>query len=64
MPNLIEEIDAFRDKHGLSESQFGTLATNDKNLVTDLRAGRDARMSTVEKIRAFMAAYRPEQAAA
>jgi hypothetical protein len=58
MPTLIEEIDDFREKHELSESQFGTLATNDKNLVPDLRAGRDVRMSTVERIRTFMADYR------
>lgn len=64
MPTLLGEIDAFLAKHGLSESQFGTLATNDKNLVPDLRDGRDVRMSTAEKIRDFMADYRPDQQAA
>ena len=64
METLINEIDAFCAKHSLSETQFGTLATNDKNLIPDLRAGRDIRLSTARRISEWMAAYRPAQDAA
>lgn len=58
--DIVAEIEAFVAKHEeLSDSLFGDLAVNDRHLVRDLRAGRDLRMSTVGKIRAFMATYRP-----
>jgi len=60
MPNLIEQIEVFLTRNGLSDSQFGVLAVKDKNLVRDLRAGRDVRMSTVERVNEFMATYRAE----
>jgi hypothetical protein len=60
MASLLDDIGAFIEAHGLSESQFGVLAVNDKNLVPDLRGGRDIRMSTLETIRRFMMTYRPE----
>ena len=59
MDNLIDEIDAFCSRHGLSESQFGILSLNDKNLVPQMRAGRDIRLSTVARIKDWMATYRP-----
>jgi len=64
MPNLLDDIEAFIAAQELSESQFGTSAINDKNLVVDLRNGRDIRLSTAAKVRAFMASYRPEADAA
>jgi aspartate carbamoyltransferase catalytic subunit len=63
MDTLIEEIAAFCARHGMSESQFGVLALNDKNLVPDLRKGRDLRFSTMDRIRKCMA-DRPQDRAA
>lgn len=53
---LLAEIEKFCAEAGLSESQFGTLALNDKNFIPQLREGRDVRLSTVERVRAFIAA--------
>lgn len=64
---IIQEIDEFLAKHTMAESQFGKLAVNDRHLVKQIREGRDLRLSTVERIRAFMAEYVPaasEQAGA
>ena len=63
MANLIDDIAAFIETHELSESQFGVLALNDKNLIPDMRDGRDMRMSTVAKLRAFMDSYEAGEAA-
>ncbi len=63
MENILHEIEAFCERHGLSEWQFGELAMRDKPFVKQLRDGRDVRMSTVEKCRAFMAGYEAERAA-
>jgi hypothetical protein len=64
MDNLIDQIDAFCALHGLSESQFGISALNDKNLVPQLRSGRDVRLSTVARIKDWMAGYSPPSSAA
>lgn len=61
---ILAEIEHFCATVGLPESRFGELALKDKPFVADLRAGRDVRMSTVEKIRAFMAEYAPTERAA
>lgn len=64
MSNIIADIDAFIQVHGLSESQFGTLALNDKNLIAQLRGdgrSRPRRLwpETEARVRRFMATYRP-----
>lgn len=69
MSDLIHDIAAFCETHGLSDSQFGVLALNDKNLVPDLRGEgrtRPRRLwpETEAKVRRAMATYRPESAAA
>lgn len=69
MTTLIDDIEAFCSTHELRHSQFGILAVNDKNLVTDLRGegGKRPRRlypETEAKVRRFMATYRPDQQAA
>lgn len=54
MDNLIRQIEAFCADHDLTEGQFGLQVLNDKNFVKQLRQGRDIRLSTAEKVRAFM----------
>lgn len=49
--------------HGIAESRFGELALGDKPFVSQLRAGRDVRMSTARKLRSFMAEYAAGKAA-
>lgn len=59
MADLIENIDGFIAKHGLSEWQFGELALNDRHFIRQLRDGRDLRMSTLRRVQDFMADYVP-----
>lgn len=54
MPDLIQQIEEFMEANQLSEWQFGEQAVNDRHFVRQLRAGRDLRMSTVDKVRRFM----------
>ncbi|WP_072378768.1 hypothetical protein [Novosphingobium sp. NDB2Meth1] len=67
MPDLIQQIEEFMDAHQLSEWQFGEQAVNDRHFVRQLRAGRDLRMSTVERVRRFMTEFNsptsPQEAA-
>lgn len=51
---LIDEIEAFLKANEMSATAFGTQALNDPPFVAQLRAGRDVKMSTVERVRAFM----------
>jgi TnpA family transposase len=53
---LLGEIDAFRQRHGTSETRFGRDALNDGHFVRRLREGGNITLRTVEKVRAFMAA--------
>lgn len=64
MSDLLTDILAFCTKHGLSETRFGELALNDKPFVSQLRDGRDMRLSTVQRVRDFMEEYRPDPPAA
>lgn len=63
MQDILTEIEGFCERHGLAETRFGEMAMGDKPFVRQLREGRDVRMSTVEKVRAFMASYEAGKAA-
>jgi hypothetical protein len=63
MDDLLSNIERFRAAHNLTERQFGKLVLNDHHFVDQLRQGRDLRMSTVERVRSFMANYSPEKLA-
>lgn len=56
---LLHEIDAFLARTGMEPSRLGKDAVNDPAFVHRLRAGADVRTRTVDRIREFMAAYRP-----
>jgi len=69
MSNLLQDIEAFCQVHELSESQFGTLALNDKNLIPQLKGDNGKRPrrlwpETEARVRSWMASYRPAQVAA
>ena len=57
MRDLLREIEDFCQRHSLSETRFGELAMNDKPFVSQLKAGRDLRGSTADRLRQFMADY-------
>jgi hypothetical protein len=54
-PYLLQTIMTLCREKGLSESRFGRDAAGDPNLVRDLRAGRQLRESTNERVVAHMA---------
>lgn len=60
MENMEHEIAAFCRKHGIPDSRFGREAMNDPAFVYSLREGRDLKVSTVNKLRAFMENYKPK----
>jgi 2,4-dienoyl-CoA reductase-like NADH-dependent reductase (Old Yellow Enzyme family) len=53
---LLQEIDAFLDRHKVSASAFGRAAVNDPNFVSDLRDGREPKFQLMARVRGFMAA--------
>lgn len=56
---LLVEIENFLDASGMSPTAFGSEALNDPPFVSQLRQGRDVKVSTVDRVRAFIQANRP-----
>lgn len=56
---LLIEIENFLDASGMSPTAFGSEALNDPPFVSQLRQGRDVKVSTADRVRAFIQAYRP-----
>lgn len=55
--SLLGEIEAFCRQSGMAESTFGRQAVNDGKLCARLRDGKNVRLDTAERIRAFIRAY-------
>jgi hypothetical protein len=51
------DLDRFLARFGLSDTQFGILATGDGHLLRRIRDGRAIRRSTIVKVKRFMARY-------
>lgn len=64
--DILADIERFRAEHGVPETTFGRRAASDPNLIAGLRAGRELRRSTEQRVRNFMISFRPSngQAAA
>lgn len=60
--DLLDEIAAYRDQHGLSRSAFGMRLMGDPRFVADLEQGRELRRRTIAKLRERMQ-QPPEQTA-
>lgn len=60
MQDLITEIETFCRQNKMSKWDFGELALNDRPFVGQLEAGRDIRMSTVQRVREWMKSYKPK----
>jgi predicted XRE-type DNA-binding protein len=59
---LLAEIALFLAETGMSPTELGERAMNDRARVSRLRAGDDIRASSVDKLRAFMRAWRASSA--
>ena len=55
---LLQEIEVFLAEAAMSPTAFGLLTLNDPAFVPNLRSGRDPKLSTAEKVRAFMQEHR------
>lgn len=61
---LVARVDEFLTRTGMAPTRFGREVMGDGALVQHLRAGRSLSLSNANKVVAFMAAYRPQDAAA
>lgn len=61
--DLIREIDAFLASEGMTQTDFGLLSIGDPNLYRHLQKGRNPRLGTMDRIRAFMDRQRQRSAA-
>ena len=52
--DLVRDIDAFIARSGITPTEFGRKAIRDPNLYRGLKAGRNPRFETIDRIRAFM----------
>ena len=59
--HLLREIDVFLERTGMSATAFGRGAVKDGHLVADLRAGRDLTLTTVDRVKEFMARHSAPQ---
>lgn len=59
---LLDEIETFRARNGLSSTRFGQLAVNDGNFTRAMRQGRTPSLATIDRVRAFMKDYRRKAA--
>jgi len=51
---LLEQIEVYLEKSGVSPSTFGRMAVGDPRFVQDLRSGRRPRLQTLERVRRFL----------
>lgn len=63
MAVLSDDVEAFLIEHSMAPTAFGA-ALGDRHFVRTLRRGRRVWPETEEKVRAFMAEYRPHSVAA
>ena len=54
-PELLAEIEAECARVGMSVTEFGRMALNDAAYVNNLRRGRECKMRTLRRVKAFMA---------
>lgn len=62
---LLSEIETFlaRTDVQMTETTFGRRATNDGHFISEIRRGRRVWPETAQKVRKFIADYRPGEAA-
>ncbi len=55
--DLLKEINEFLTKHKMAPATLGRDALGDMGFVLRLRAGRDIRIGTADRVRAYMRTY-------
>ena len=58
---LLHDIKAFCLDQDMAPTRFGTEALRDPRLLSDLEDGRELRVSTEQRVRQYMAGYRPDR---
>lgn len=53
--NLLAEIEAYLIKHQVSPTAFSIAATGDRTFVRTLRAGREPKSDTIDRVKAYIA---------
>jgi phosphopantothenoylcysteine decarboxylase / phosphopantothenate---cysteine ligase len=56
-PSLLEEIELFLARSGMSATKLGLSAVNDGHMVANLRRGSSVTLKTADRVRAWMAAH-------
>ena len=51
---LLDEISDYRARNNLDRTKFGILAANDGHLIPRLQSGRLPRLTTIDRVRAYM----------
>lgn len=54
---LLDRIERFLAKHGMSPSDFGRQALKDPSLVLDMQRGRSPSLKTAARVEDFMRGY-------
>lgn len=57
---VLDEVDAFLERHNMAATTLGRLAVNDGHAIHDLRRGGNCTIDRVDKLRQFMASYKPD----
>jgi 2,4-dienoyl-CoA reductase-like NADH-dependent reductase (Old Yellow Enzyme family) len=64
LESFLTDVEAFLSERHMEASLFGRNALKDPNFVFDLRKGRCPNLRTIQRVRAFMAAYSSKPARA
>jgi len=56
-----DKVEAFLAATGFKPTEFGRLAVGDPSFVLNLRRGRSPRLTTADKVMAFIAAYQAQK---
>jgi len=51
---LLEDVEAYLERHGISATAFGVAVTSDRHLVHRLRRGSPVSIDTADRIRQYM----------
>mgnify|MGYP000715152582 CR=1 FL=1 len=62
--SLVADIEVFIRRQGLTPTDFGRVAIGDPNLYRQLKKGRNPRLETMDRIRAFIRANDRQEAGA
>lgn len=62
MENFKKQIDEFLDRTGMSPTKFSLSVSNNRDVVTRIRAGKGCHSTTIENALRFMEEYEGEAA--